>query len=123
MVGGAGRGAEGWGWWLAAGAAAGSILGGATGGIIGALVAGGVPEADAHVYSEGLRRGGTLVTVRVDDARADQAKAILDDNDSVDIADRRTALERDGWSEFDADAASPTTAETPRRDSTRPPVV
>ena len=65
------------GWLLAtaAGAAAGAILGGAAGGIIGALVAGGVPEADAHVYSEAIRRGGSLVTAKVTPEQIDQAKA------------------------------------------------
>ncbi|MGF6178734.1 hypothetical protein ABIE33_007054 [Ensifer sp. 4252] len=47
--------------WLAA-TAAGAIAGSAVGGIIGALTDSGVPEEDAHVYAEGVRRGETLVT-------------------------------------------------------------
>jgi hypothetical protein len=35
------------------------------------------PERDAHFYAEGVRRGGTLVTARVDDARASAAREIL----------------------------------------------
>lgn len=103
------------GWLLAtaAGATAGTVIGGIAGGIIGAMVAGGVPEADAHVYAEGLRRGGTLVTVKADDDRVDQVKSILDDNDAIDIAERRARLERDGWSGFDEDAAPLTTMRTP----------
>ncbi len=53
--------------WLAstaAGAAAGPVAGGAEGGIIGALTEFGVNEGDAHIYAEGLRRGGTVVTAR-----------------------------------------------------------
>ncbi len=52
--------------WLVA-TAAGAAAGGLTGGIIGALTQAGVSEEDAHVYAEGVRRGGTLVTARVDD--------------------------------------------------------
>src|SRR6185312_712604 len=51
--------------WLAAtavGAIAGAAVGGAAGGIIGAMTDSGIPESDAHVYAEGVRRGGTLVT-------------------------------------------------------------
>jgi hypothetical protein len=48
--------AGGWLLAMAAGATAGTVVGGIAGGIIGAMAAGGVPEADAHVYSEGLRR-------------------------------------------------------------------
>ena len=49
--------------WLAA-TAVGAAAGAATGGIIGALSQSGIGEDEAHVYAEGVRRGGTLVTVR-----------------------------------------------------------
>ncbi|RUU65256.1 hypothetical protein EOD03_37020, partial [Mesorhizobium sp. M7A.T.Ca.TU.009.01.1.2] len=54
--------------WLAAtavGAVGGAVVGGAAGGIIGAMTESGVPENDAHVYAEGVRRGGTMVIARV----------------------------------------------------------
>jgi len=111
------------GWLLAtaAGAVGGAILGGAAGGIIGALVAGGVPEREAHVYSEGLRRGGTLVTVKAEGAQADQARSILDDNDAVDIEDRRSAYQAEGWQGFDESAEPLTAAErTPSRTNIYP---
>ena len=38
------------------------------GGILGALTEAGVSEEDAQVYAEGVRRGGTLLTVRVPEA-------------------------------------------------------
>jgi selenocysteine lyase/cysteine desulfurase len=47
------------------------------GGLIGALTSSGVPEADAEVYAEGVRRGGTLVTARVDENRYAQAEEEL----------------------------------------------
>lgn len=90
--------------WLAAtavGAAAGAAVGGATGGIIGALTDSGVAERDAHVYAEGVKRGGTLVTARVDDTFAPQAQRILAQHAPVDIIARRSEYEAGGWSRFD----------------------
>ncbi|CDX22538.1 conserved hypothetical protein [Mesorhizobium sp. ORS 3324] len=90
--------------WLAAtaaGAAAGAVVGGATGGIIGALTDDGVSERDAHVYAEGVRRGGTLVTARVADDLVEQAQSILHASGSVDVGERRNQYEADGWSGFD----------------------
>ena len=111
------------GWLLAtaAGAAAGAILGGAAGGIIGALVAGGVPESDAHVYSEAIRRGGSLVTAKVTPEQIDQAKAILDDNDAIDVGERRAAYEAEGWTGFDENAKPKTSPGGPTNDSILPP--
>jgi hypothetical protein len=43
---------------------AGAVGGTLVGGLVGALADHGVSEEDAHVYSEGVRRGDTLVTVR-----------------------------------------------------------
>ncbi|HTJ57201.1 MAG TPA: hypothetical protein VL418_06520 [Devosiaceae bacterium] len=113
------------GWLLAtaAGAAAGAIFGGATGGIIGALVSGGLPESDAHVYSEGLRRGGSLVTVRVPDDKLDQARMILEDNDSVDIQERRAVLEGEGWHGFDESAPPLAPKQQMPRSSSVPPAI
>jgi hypothetical protein len=90
--------------WLAAtaaGAAAGAVVGGAAGGIIGALTDGGVSENDANVYAEGVRRGGTLVTARVDDDLAPQVEGILRDSRSVNVAERRNEYEAGGWTGFD----------------------
>jgi hypothetical protein len=50
--------------WLAS-ALAGAVAGGAAGGVVGALIEAGVNEDDAAGYAEGVRRGGTLVTVKV----------------------------------------------------------
>ena len=64
--------------WLAAtavGAVGGAVVGGAAGGIVGAMTKEGIPEADAHVYAEGVRRGGTLLTAKVDDAQAPHTHA------------------------------------------------
>jgi uncharacterized membrane protein len=50
--------------WLAS-ALTGAVAGGAAGGVVGALIEAGVSENDAAGYADGVRRGGTLVTIRV----------------------------------------------------------
>lgn len=90
--------------WLAAtaaGAVAGAVAGGAAGGLIGAMTNSGVSEDDAHVYAEGIRRGGTLVTAKVDDTLAPEAEAILKRSSWVDPAERRVAYNEQGWTRFD----------------------
>ncbi len=91
--------------WLAAtaaGAVAGAAVGGAAGGIVGSLTKEGVAENDAHVYAEGVRRGGTLVTARVPEARAAEARAIINRNKTIDIAQRGADYRAAGWNRFDA---------------------
>lgn len=90
--------------WLAAtaaGAVAGAVAGGATGGLIGALMESGVPEDRAHVYAEGVRRGGTLVTAKVEDNLLDEAEGILHQASWVDPVERRRAYNEQGWTRFD----------------------
>ena len=94
--------------WLAT-TALGALAGGAAGGVIGALTDAGVDEEDAHVYAEGVRRGGTLVTVRADEDVASRADAILD-RSGVAASVRRDAYKEGGWSEFD-EARAPLTKE------------
>jgi len=90
----------------AAGAATltGAGIGAVAGGLVGALVGAGVPEEHANYYAEGVRRGGTLVTVNAEDNRADQAYAILQRHAAVDINERGTEWKRSGWNRFDPNA-------------------
>lgn len=90
--------------WLAAtaaGAAAGAVAGGAAGGLIGAMTQSGVSEEHAHVYAEGVRRGGTLVTARVEESLYPEAEAILRQSNWVDPTARRAAYAEQGWTRFD----------------------
>ena len=100
--------------WLvstAVGAAAGALAGGATGGVLGALKDAGHSDEDAHVYAEGVRRGGTLVSVRAaNDTDAAAAHRVLDGTGGIDAAARGAAYRQDGWQGFDP-AASPYSAE------------
>lgn len=66
--------------WLvttAVGLVTGSAVGMATGGLIGALVHEGAPHEDAHTYNEGVRGGGTLVTVRLEPYSVAAARHLL----------------------------------------------
>jgi uncharacterized protein (TIGR02271 family) len=81
--------------------ALGAGIGAAAGGLIGALVNSGVPENEANLYAEGVRRGGTLVMVTTSDARADDAVAILEASDPVNVEEREAGLRQSGWQGFD----------------------
>ena len=95
--------------WLVA-ALTGAGVGAAAGGLVGSLTGAGVSEADAHLHAEGVRRGGTLVTVRSDETQSARINTILDGRMPVDLATRRTEYEADGWKQYDP-AAAPYSAE------------
>jgi hypothetical protein len=95
--------------WLAStltGAATGAVAGGAVGGIVAALQKEGVSEEDAHVYSEGVRRGGTLLTVRAEENRASDIEAALDRYNATDVRQRGQEYRSSGWSRFDENRPS-----------------
>ncbi|UYY78714.1 general stress protein [Sphingomonas sp. R1] len=107
--------------WLAstaAGAAIGGIGGAATGSLVGALKNAGESEDDANVYSEGVRRGGTLVSARVAESLAPEAEAVLNRHRGVDAGTRGAAYRQSGWSRFDSDAPAYTREEIARERST-----
>jgi hypothetical protein len=85
--------------WLVA-TLAGAAAGGLAGGLIGSLTAAGVSERDAHVYAEGIKRGGTMVVARIDDTQEDATAAILGQHGRVDITSRREQYEAEGWTRF-----------------------
>ena len=103
--------------WLAAtvaGAAVGAVAGGAAGGLMGAMTHAGVDEDAAHVYAEGVRRGGTVLTVQVDQARAGEIERILLDHGAVDAAARGEAYRSSGWQQYDPAAPAYTREEIAR---------
>jgi hypothetical protein len=85
-------------------AALGSGIGAATGALAGGLVGAGIPDEDAQLYSEGVRRGGTLVMVRADDTMADDAVDVMNRYGAVDIDDRGNDYRSEGWTGFNADS-------------------
>ena len=90
----------------------GAGVGAAAGGLLGSLTGAGIPEEHAHVYTEGVRRGGSLVTVRAEESRVAAAESILNGHGPVDVsargADYRSSSD---WSGFDAQRGTMTSAE------------
>ncbi len=87
-----------------AAALAGAGVGAVAGGLIGGLTGAGVSEDDADYYAESVRRGGTLVTVRSEDSRADEAASIMRDHGAVDIERRAEQWKEQGWTRHDPSA-------------------
>lgn len=56
-----------------------------------------VGEDDQPMYSEGLRRGGYLLTARVDDTTSDEAIEILEQSNAVDMDQRSEQWRSEGW--------------------------
>ncbi|MDF2119652.1 hypothetical protein PY365_29240 [Roseiarcaceae bacterium H3SJ34-1] len=102
--------------WLAS-LAAGAVAGGATGGIIGALTQAGVSEDEANVYAEGLRRGGSIVTVRTNDSSTARVESLLDSS-AVNWRTRSDSWRKEGWNRYDP-AASPYTSDQVRAERSR----
>lgn len=90
--------------WLAT-TALGVAAGGATGGIVGSLIESGVSEEHAHVYSETVRRGGTLVSVQTEDHDVTKVNSILGNYMPLDPVAQAATYRRNGWNKFDSEAA------------------
>lgn len=88
---------------------AGAGVGAAAGGLVGALTKAGVPEEDAKFYSEGVRRGGTLVMVKAPEDMAQRASDIMNRFDPVDVDQRSASWRKDNWRGFDESARPYTT--------------
>jgi hypothetical protein len=95
---------------MVSGAGAGAVAGG----LIGALTDAGVPEEHAHYYAETLRRGGAIVTVKVDDSRADRAGEIMRANGAIDLDERVSRWREEGWEGWNPSALPYTTEEAER---------
>lgn len=83
------------------GAGAGAVAGG----LIGSLTGAGVAEADAPVYAEGMRRGGSLVTVNVDQTRVAEAEDILARHNPVDVRGREADYRAEGWRGYEEESS------------------
>ncbi|NVN86376.1 MAG: hypothetical protein HXX15_09850 [Rhodopseudomonas sp.] len=104
--------------WLAA-ALTGAVAAGAAGSVIGMLAETGVATNEAEVYAESIRRGGSLVTARVEEAERSRLEAELDPS-SVNVAHRCDHLTSSGWAGFDRDAPSLTEDEVARERARHP---
>jgi hypothetical protein len=106
--------------WLvatAAGAAVGATAGAASGGIIGAMTESGVSKEHAQIYAEGVRRGGSLVSVKCQTEQSGLVRTILDRHHPINPDVRGAAYRKSGWTKFDEKAPVYTTAELERERS------
>jgi uncharacterized protein (TIGR02271 family) len=61
-----------------------------------------LPDEDRHAYAEGLRRGGYLISVTADEENYDTALDLLDDEGTIDIAERETTWRSEGWKGYES---------------------
>ena len=86
---------------------AGAGVGAAAGGLVSGLTRLGLEDDEAHTYAEGLRRGGTLVSVSSGDHRADRAVAVMRRNGAVEIDKRAAEWREQGWRGFGEETFRP----------------
>jgi hypothetical protein len=96
---------------LVGGPMAGAAIGALAGGLASGLMSRGVPENEAHFYAEGVRRGGTLVSVNADnDEAAARAVEIMKRHGAVEVKERVEEWKQQGWngrSDAEQPAAQP----------------
>ena len=87
---------------VGAATALGAGIGAVSGALVGPMVEAGIPRPDAEAYSEGVRRGGTLVVVRAYEAgEAETAANIMSRYNVVDIDSRVSDYQSSGWTHND----------------------
>jgi len=92
----------------------GAAIGGVVGGLVGALTHIGVPKEHAEYYAEGVRRGGTLVTVNAPDNQAEEAVNILNGHNAVDIEERGASYRTAGYTGYSESAPAYTPEQVTR---------
>lgn len=69
-----------------------------------------VPDEDRYTYSEGIRRGGVLVSAELEDHQIEHAMTVFEENGAVDLDAREAEWRSSGWQGYDAGAAGTTPA-------------
>lgn len=83
------------------GATVGAAAGAATGGIVAGLVDMGVPEEDAHIYAESVRRGGATVIVKAPNELVGDTSTIMSSCGPIDVDRSAQNWRQSGWNRFD----------------------
>lgn len=80
----------------------GAVAGAATGGVVASLVDLGVSEEEAGYYEEGIRRGGTLVSLQVDRSEhVGRAQDIMNRYNPIDLDERSEEWRSSGWTGYE----------------------
>ncbi|MGH8574605.1 MAG: hypothetical protein ACREX8_18835, partial [Gammaproteobacteria bacterium] len=80
----------------------GAGMGAGAGGLLTAVEKLGVPKDKTGYYAEAVRRGGTLVLVRLEEKQVDDAMAIMERHHAVDIEKRAEKWRAGGWTDSNA---------------------
>ena len=96
--------AAGWAAAAVVGAMAGAAGGVAIGGLVDILTTSGESEEYAHVYTEAVRRGATLVSARVADEDTERVRTIFARHKPIDPDLRGREYRSGGWERFDPKA-------------------
>jgi hypothetical protein len=91
-------------------------VGAAGGGMLGGLIGLGVPDRDAHLYAEGVKRGGVLVSAAVTETQAAGVEAVMREHGAHDLTRREADYRAGGWSGFVEATASELAAERAAED-------
>lgn len=97
----------------------GAGIGALGGGLVGALVGLGLPEHEAHIYAEGVKRGNVLVTVQTSAEKMSTVTDIFTRSNAVDVNTRRQEWTVEGWTQFEevpveeVPVANPETQQSP----------
>lgn len=100
-----------------AGTAIGAGVGAAAGGLIGVLTETGVSRDEAEVYAEGVRRGGTLLSVTTPETQLDRVATVIKQTGAADVGQRRQQWQSEGWTGFGVDNADNSGARVERQDA------
>ncbi|MFC4166590.1 DUF2382 domain-containing protein [Teichococcus aestuarii] len=71
-----------------------------------------MPDEDRYAYSEGIRRGGIVVSVEVVDEQVDHAMDVFESNGAVDLDSREVEWRGSGWSGYNAGTSASTPSMT-----------
>jgi hypothetical protein len=82
-----------------------AVIGGVIGVVIGLLTDHGVSGKDTALYTEGLKRGGTLITAVVDEGIAGKVTEALKSHSAVLVEERPGNWAAEGWVSLDVDHA------------------
>lgn len=84
-------------------AAGGAGVGAGVGGILGAMLGLSIPEEEAQIYAEGVKRGGVLVAVQAGDEQAGRVRTILNRQGALEPQALAESWRQEGWVCFDED--------------------
>jgi uncharacterized membrane protein len=82
----------------------GAVVGATGGGLVGALTNMGVGNEQAEAYAEGVRRGGTIITVTAPEPRTNEAVTVISRHNPVNINERMSEWHASGWTGHDIHA-------------------